>query len=195
MKHIILTSLLLCSQSVLAADGSNSAIYEEAILPSFAETESYQSPEFSVDFELDIMVDSQRFGAELKFAQALGTYFSIVESATYYRADTAQLDYDEQFIVGGGALFTPLKNRLISPFAQIDLGYLGWIEDTIDWTGSPFAGHRIGLRVNLTSHFGLLVQKRDLYLTRESPVLLHGKVVEGKKVSVNDVSFMYHITI
>ena len=73
---------LFATASNLYAEGDNSSIYEEAILPSFAESNYYQSPQVSVDFELDIMLDSNRFGAELKFAQEIGSYFSVVESAS-----------------------------------------------------------------------------------------------------------------
>ena len=194
MNKLILAGLLLLNTN-LYAEEDNSSIYEEAILPSFAESNYYQAPQVSVDFELDIMLDSSRFGAELKFSQAFGSYFSIAESVSYYSADTAVIDYDKQYIAGAGALFTPLKGRLVSPFVQIDLGYLGWISDKLNWTGSPFAGHRAGVKLNLTKYFGLLVQKRDMYLTREAPDTLQGKLLEGKRVGVNDVSFVYHITI
>ena len=193
MRKSILGLLLISSPCF--AQGTNSAIYEEAILPSFAETEYYQNPNFSVDFELDLMMDSTRFGAELKFAQQIGAFFSVVESATYYKSDTAEVDLDQQYILGAGALFTPFKSRLISPFIQIDAGYLGWVEENPSWTGSTFAGHRLGLKVNMTPHFGLLVQKRDIYMSQKSPIFLHRKIVEGKKVSINDVSFIYHISI
>lgn len=194
MNKTILAGLLLLNTN-LYAEQEASSIYEEAILPSFAESNYYQAPQLSVDFELDIMMDSSRFGAELKFSQAFGSYFSVVESASYYSSDTAVVDFDKQYIAGAGALFTPLKGRLVSPFVQIDLGYLGWVSDNEKWTGSPFAGHRAGVKLNLTKYFGLLVQRRDMYLTREAPEMLQGKLLEAKRVSINDVSFVYHVTI
>ena len=194
MNKSILVGLLALASN-LYAEGDNSSIYEEAILPSFAESNYYQSPQVSVDFELDIMLDSNRFGAELKFAQEIGSYFSVVESLAYYSADTVVIDNDKQFLAGAGALFTPFKRRLVSPFVQIDLGYLGWVTDDVKWTGSPFAGHRAGIKLNLTKYFGLLVQRRDMYLTREAPETLQGRVVESKQVVINDVSFVYHVTI
>ena len=61
--------------------------------------------------------------------------------------------------------------------------------------GLTFAGHRAGIKLNLTKYFGLLVQRRDMYLTREAPETLQGRVVESKQVVINDVSFVYHVTI
>ena len=133
MNMKILAGLLLLNTNVYA-EQDNSSIYEEAILPSFAESSYYQAPQVSIDFELDIMMDSSRFGAELKFSQAIGSYFSVTESVSYYSADTAVIDNDKQYIAGAGALFTPLKERLLSPFLQFDLGYLGWVSEQSKWT-------------------------------------------------------------
>ena len=191
MNMKILAGLLLFNTNVYAEE-DNSSIYEEAILPSFAESNYYQTPQVSIDFELDIMLDSSRFGAELKFSQAFGSYFSIVESASYYSADTAVIDYDKQYIAGAGAVY-PFKRTLGFTFFQIDLGYLGWVSEQSNGQAHHLQVIEPGLKLNLTNILAYWY-KEEICILQEM-LLICSKVNSSREEGSVLTMFLLSITL
>ena len=88
----------------------------------------------------------------------------------------------------------PFQEYMFAPFASVAFGYNQW-QGSAESLASARVNYDLGLSIQLSEFFSLVLVHKDITFMEESPDTYWGQGVEGKTVASTEAVSYTHLTL